>query len=77
MFNMLNNEIREGKNSPMVCKLLDWVSAFRHCLLPLLGRPSYLLERMDLRDGAFLPVGLRIAFCICGPTFVRIRTGRD
>ena len=70
MFHMLNRGIREGKNSPMVCKFLDWVSAFRHCLLPLLEGPCYLLEGMDLRDRVFLPVGLRIAFSFCRPAFV-------
>jgi hypothetical protein len=70
MFNMLNIRIRKGKNSPAVCKFLDSVSAFRHCLLPLREGPSYLLEGMDLRNRAFLPVGLRIAFSFCRPAFV-------
>ncbi len=77
MFHMLNIRIREGKKSPMVCKFLAAVSAFRHGLLLLSQRPSYLLERMGLRNCGFLPVGLRIAFSICRPVFSRIRNGKD
>ena len=77
MFNMLNIRIRRGKNPPAVCKYLDSVSAFRHCLVPLLEGPSYLLEGMDLRNHVFLPVGLRIAFSFRRPAFVRIRIGKD
>jgi hypothetical protein len=77
MFNMLNIRIREGKKSPVVRKFLDSVSALRHCLVLLLLGPSYLLERMDLRNGEFSPVGLRIAFTICRPVFIRIRSGKD
>ncbi len=77
MFNMLNRWIRKGKNSPMVCKFLDAVSAFPHCLLLDLPRPSYLLERMGLRNRAILPVGLRIAFSISRPDSVRIQSGKD
>ena len=77
MFNMLNKRTGKGKNSPMVCKFLSWMPAFPHGLLILLQRPCYLLERMDFRNGAFLPVGLRIAFPICQPAFARIRSGKD
>jgi hypothetical protein len=77
MFNMLNIRIRKGMNSPMVCKFLDSVCAFRHCLVLPLEGPAYLHERMDLRNGALLPVGLRIAFSICRPVFIRIRSGKD
>jgi len=77
MFNMLNRRIREGKKSPMVRKLLAWMSAFPHGLVRLPQRPSYLLEQIGLRDCAFLPVGLRIAFLVGRPASVRIRTGKD
>jgi hypothetical protein len=77
MFNILNRWIREGKNSPMVCKFLDSVSAFFHGIRGRHGRLFYLLERIGLRNSMFLPVGLRIAFLIERPAFVRIRRGKD
>jgi hypothetical protein len=77
MFNILNKEIREGKNSPMVHKFLHSLSAFPHRILGPLARLSYLLEPVDLRDCASQPVGLRIAFLVHRPASVRIRTGKD
>jgi hypothetical protein len=77
MFNIMNKEIREGKNSPMVRKILHSLSAFPHGILGALARPSYLLEPMNLRDCASPPVGLRIAFLVHRPASVRIRTGKD
>jgi hypothetical protein len=67
MFNMLNNEIPGGKNSPMVCKFLDSVSAFFHGIPGLKKRPSYLVERIGLTSGGFESVGLRIAFAMWQP----------
>jgi hypothetical protein len=77
MFNILNKEIWEGKNSPMVRKFLHSLSAFPHRILGALARLSYLLEPMDLRDCESQPVGLRIAFLVHRPASVRIRTGKD
>jgi hypothetical protein len=77
MFNRLNTRIAEGKNSPMVCKFLDSLSANSHSLLMLLRRACYLFEGMDLRKCAFEPVGLRIAFPIGRPVFSRIHGGKD
>jgi hypothetical protein len=77
MFNILNKEIRGGKNSPMVRKILHSLSAFSHGILGALARLSYLLEPIDLRDCTSLPVGLRIAFLVHQPASVRIRTGKD
>ena len=77
MFNILNKKIWEGKNSPMVRKILHSLSAFSHGTLDALARLSYLLEPMDLRDCASLPVGLRIAFLVHRPACVRIRTRKD
>ncbi len=59
----------------MVRKFLHSLSAFSHGILD--ARLSYLLERMDLRDCASLPVGLRIALLVRRPASVRIRTGKD
>jgi len=61
----------------MVRKFLHSLSAFSHEILGALPRLSYLLERMDLRDCASLPVGLRIALLVRRPASVRIRTGKD
>ena len=58
MFNILNKEIWEGKNSPMVRKFLHSLSAFSHGILDALARLSYLLEQIGLRNCLFLPVGL-------------------
>jgi hypothetical protein len=77
MFNMLNNGIRGGKNSPMVRKFVDSASAFFHGIPGLKKRPSYLVERMGLTIGGFEPVGLRIAFVIWQPVLIRIRSGKD
>ncbi len=77
MFNMLNGWIGKGKNSPMVCKFLDSLSAFSNGIHRLYRSLTYLLEGMSLRDCAFLPVGLRIAFPIGRPAFMRIRNGKD
>ena len=45
MFNILNKEIREGKNSPMVRKFLHSLSAFSHGILDALrGSPISLSE---------------------------------
>ncbi len=77
MFNMLNSWIGRGKNSPRMCKFIDFVSGFSHRFDRLYGGISYLLERVDLRNGGFQPVGLRIAFRIGRPAFIRIRSGKD
>jgi hypothetical protein len=77
MFNMLNSWVEEGKNSPMVCKILSRMSAFRHSLAPALPPCSYLLERVGLKNRGFQPVGLRIAFPIVRPVFSRICGGKD
>jgi len=77
MFNMLNRWIQEGKNSPMEGKFLDSMSAFFHRIHGLYGRLSYLLERMDLRSRGFQLVGIRIAFPIGRPAFIRVRYGKD
>jgi hypothetical protein len=61
----------------MVCKFLDSLFAFFHGIHQLYGGLPYLLERMDLRNCAFQPVGLRIAFPIGRPAFNRIRSGKD
>jgi len=77
MFNMLNRRIPEGKKSPMVCKFLSSMCAFPPGPLLLPERPSYLLEQIGLRNYAFVPVGLRIAFLHRRPASVRIRIGKD
>ena len=77
MFNMLNKEIRGGKNSPMVCKFSDSVSAFSRGIDGLCRSRSYLLERMDFRDCLFLAFGFRIALPIGQPALLRIRGGKD
>jgi hypothetical protein len=77
MFNMLNIVIREGKNSPMVCKFSDCVSAFSQGIDGLCGSRSYLLERMDFRDCLFLPFGFRIALPIGQPALLRFHGGKD
>ena len=77
MFNMLNTWFEKGKNSPMVCKILSRMSAFRHSFALVLPPHSYLLERVGLRNREFQPVGLRIAFPIRRPVFSRICGGKD
>jgi hypothetical protein len=77
MFNILNKGIREGRNSPMVCKFLDSVSDFFHEVPGLKEGPSYLVERMGLKSGGLEPVGLRIAFAMWQPVLIRIRSGKD
>jgi hypothetical protein len=77
MFNMLNRWISKGKKSPMVCKFLDSVSTFLDGIRRQYGSVSYLIERVDLKKHALSPVGLRIAFPIWGPAFIRIRSGKD
>jgi hypothetical protein len=77
MFNMLNKWIRQGKNSPIVCKFLDSLSAFSHEKQLPCGSLSYLLERMDLRACLFPTFGFRIAFCICQPGLIQIRRRKD
>jgi hypothetical protein len=77
MFNMLNTWFEKGKNSPMVCKFLSKMSAIRHSFALVLPPRSYLLERVDLRNRGFQPVGLRIAFPIRPPVFRRIHGGKD
>jgi hypothetical protein len=77
MFNMLNSSIRKGKNSPLVCKFADSVSAFFHGIDGLCGSRSYLLERMDLRDCLFPYFGFRIALPMGQPALLRFRGGKD
>jgi hypothetical protein len=77
MFNMLNSWVGKGKNSPRVCKFIDSLSAFWHGIQRFRESLSYLLEQMGLRNRAFQPVGLRIAFSIARPTFLGIRSGKD
>jgi len=62
MFNILNKKIWEGKNSPMVRKILYSLSAFSHGILDALARLSYLLEPMDLRDCASLRLAFELPF---------------
>jgi len=76
MFNMLNNLVREGKNSPMVCKFLLSVSAFPQAFSPGFERPFYLLERKGFRNHPLQAVGLRIASLSLRPGFIQIRTGK-
>ncbi len=76
MFNMLNNLVREGKNSPMVCKFLLSVSAFPQAFSPGFERPFYLLERKGFRNRGLQAVGLRIASLSLRPGFIQIRTGK-
>ena len=76
MFDILNKESRGGTHSPMVRNFLHSLSALSHGILDALAL-SYLLERMDLRDCAAQPVGLRIALQVRRPASVRIRTGKD
>jgi len=75
MFNMLNNRFLEGKNSPMVCKFLDSLSAFFHEILRCRRSAFYLFERMDFRDGQFPRFGFRIALPIYQPGL--IQNGKD
>jgi hypothetical protein len=77
MFNMLNRSIQKGKNSPLMCKFADSVSAFFHEIDGLCGSRSYLLERMDFRDCLFPPFGFRIALTIGRPVLLRFRGGKD
>src|SRR6202021_1263506 len=46
MFNMLNTYSGKGKNPPMVCKILDRVSAYPHDIPMACGTLFYLLEGM-------------------------------
>jgi hypothetical protein len=64
MFNILNTLPETGKQSPIVCKILDSLSAFSHGILLPLERPFYPLERMGLRNHGFRAFGLRIAFTV-------------
>jgi hypothetical protein len=77
MFNILNTWFEKGKNSPMVCKFLSKMSAIRHSVALVLQPRSYLLERLDVRNRGFQPVGLRIAFPDRRPVFSRIHGGKD
>ena len=77
MFNMLNRLIWEGKKSPMVCKFLDSVSTFLYEIHWQYGSVFYLIEHVDLKKHPSPPVGLRIAFPIWRPAFIRIRSGKD
>ncbi len=76
MFNMLNNLVRVGKNSPMVCKFLLSVSAFPRTFTLGFERPFYLLEREGFRNHALQAVGLRIASLSLRPGVIQIRTGK-
>jgi hypothetical protein len=77
MFILLNTTTDPRKYSPLVCKILDWMSSLFHGMQRLCGDSSYLLETMGLRDGQFPPFGFRIAFPILQPVLLRIRSGRD
>jgi hypothetical protein len=61
----------------MVCKFLDSVSTFLHGIHRRYRSVLYLIERVDLKKHLFRPVGLRIAFPIWRPAFIRIRSGKD
>jgi hypothetical protein len=77
MFHILNTHSGKGKNPPMVCKILDWVSSFRHGIPKLRGRLFYVLEGMGFRNCQFPLFGFRIAFVIWQPALLRIRSGKD
>jgi hypothetical protein len=77
MFNILNNHSRKGKNPPMVCKILDWVSSFPHGIPRSCGRLFYVLEGMGFRNCRFPLFGSRIAFVIWQPVLLRIPSGKD
>jgi hypothetical protein len=77
MFRILNIWILDGKNSPLVCKFLSRMCALAHNLLQSPGRPLYLLESKGLRNSDSGRVGLRIAFPIRRPGFVRISRRKD
>jgi hypothetical protein len=77
MFNMLNTETKEGKNPPMVCKILDWVSSFPLGFPKFSARLFYLLEEMGFRNCQFPLFGFRIALPIGESASLRIRNGKD
>ena len=61
----------------MVGKFLDSVSTFLRGIHQQYVCVCYLIERVDLKNHTFPPVGLRIAFPIWRPAFIRIRSGKD
>ena len=77
MFNILNTTANLRKYSPLVCKFLDLLSSLFHGIQRRCQGSSYLLEKMELRDRQFPPFGFRIAFPICQPALIRIRSGKD
>jgi hypothetical protein len=77
MFNMLNTYSGKGKNPPMVCKILDRVSAYPHGIPMACGTLFYLLEGMGFRNCQFPLFGSRIAFDIWRPALIRIPSGKD
>ena len=77
MFGILNRWILDGKNSPLVCKFLSRMCVLAHIPFQSPGRPLYLLESKGLRNSDSGPVGLRIAFPIRRPAFVRVCRGKD
>jgi len=72
MFNILNTQIRKGKNEPMVCNFLGTLSLLARAFQRPFRGPSYLLERVELTNPVFPQLGLRIAFSVCRPAQKRI-----
>jgi hypothetical protein len=77
MFSLLNTVTKLRKYSPLVCKILDWMSSLFHGFQRLCRGFSYLVETMGLRDGQFPRFGFRIAFRIWQPGLIQIRGGKD
>ena len=61
MFNLLNAVTKLRKYSPLVCKILDNMTAFFHARLAAARRCPYLLEQLGFRNSSAAAIGLPIA----------------
>ena len=61
----------------MVCKFIDLTPAFFRGISNLRESPSYLFERMGLKNWRFDPIGLSIALAKRQPVLIRLSTGKE
>ncbi len=76
MFNMLNNQQRLRKYSPLVCKFLDNLTAISHPCWAGARRGSYVVEQLGFRDTALAAIGLPIALPTLRPALTHFREGK-
>ena len=77
MFNMLNTPTDQGKNRPLLGKILPLPAALSPDFVFRRRAPAYLLERIGLRKHAVGTIGLRIAFHVMArQAALRFRAGK-